>query len=139
MLEGFLGIWTLNPARSKYELGQPPQAGTYILEPDGDGLKVSMKWVDANNNEHSQVYRGIPDGKHYPYTENPAVDAMTMTLIDAKTLDTSALKEGQIVSYARRVLSDDGATMTITMSGKTPQGTEYTNLAIYEKLNPNGE
>jgi hypothetical protein len=132
-VQGFLGAWKLNPAKSRYELGQPPQTGNYILEPEGDKLKVTMQWRTEDGKEFNQVHHGIPDGKEYTYTENPAVDAMSMTLVDAKTLDTAALKDGQIISFARRILSDDGNIMTITMSGKTPQGTDYTNLAIYEK------
>jgi hypothetical protein len=132
-VHGFIGTWVLRPEKSRYELGQPPQTGSYTIEEDGDGLTITMDWVAADGKAYHQVYRGIPDGKSYPYDENPAVDAFSMTAVDARTLDTEATKDAQVVSYARRVLSEDGQIMTVTMSGNTPQGTAYTNLAIYER------
>lgn len=133
MTDGFLGVWTLNRDQSKYELGQPPQEGKYTIEPDDNGLKITMEWTTVQGQSFNQVYHSIPDGKSYPYPDNPAVDAFSTTLIDEKTLDTTATKGEAVVSYARRRLSDDGQTMIITMSGTTPQGDPYTNLAIYEK------
>lgn len=132
-LSAFLGKWTLNRAKSQYELGQPPKIGTYLIEAEGEGLKVTMQWTSIDEQEFSMVYHSIPDGQQYPYTENPAVDAMMMEQVDERTLDTSAYKDGQVVSFARRALSEDGKTMTITMSGKTADGKDYRNLAIYEK------
>lgn len=129
----FFGVWTLNREQSQYQLGQPPLHGLYTIEPDGDALKVTMAWTAADGQSHEQVYYGVPDGKNYPYTDNPAVDTIVMTLVDAHTLDTAALKDGKAISYARRLLSEDGQTMTVTMSGVLPQGGEYTNIAIYEK------
>ena len=40
---------------------------------------------------------------------------------------------GTTISHARRLLSDDGRTMTVTQTGIGPNGEEYTNLSIYEK------
>lgn len=129
----FLGKWTLNREKSAYQLGQPPKVGSYNIEAEGKGLKVTMEWTALDDKDYSMVYHSIPDGKQYPYSENPAVDAMMMEQVDALTLDTSAYKDGQVVSYARRQVSEDGRTMTIIMTGKTPSGEDYKNLAIYEK------
>ena len=84
----------------------------------------------------SQIYTGVPDGKEVRLEGNPAVDAVSMTRINARTLDTAALKEGEVVTYATRVLSEDGRVMEITMSGKNTEGRPYHNLAIYEKRGP---
>lgn len=46
--DAFYSTWKLDPARSEYESGAPPQSGTYHLEPDGNGVKVTMEWVTAD-------------------------------------------------------------------------------------------
>lgn len=132
-VSGFLGAWKLNREKSVYQLGEPPKVGDYIIEPDGDRLKVTMHWITIDDKVFNQVYYSIPDGKDYPYTDGPGVDAVSMTLSAPNTLDSAAIKDGKVISFARRILSEDGKTLTITMSGVTPQGTPYSNLAIYEK------
>jgi hypothetical protein len=130
----FIGTWVLDPAQSKYELGTPPKSGTYILEPDGEGLKISMTWETAEGQNVEVSYFGIPDGKNYPYEDNPAVvDAMSMTRVDVNTLDSTAQKDGQVILYARRVLSEGGTVMTVTQSGLTPDGGQYSNVSAYNK------
>jgi hypothetical protein len=130
---GFFGAWKLNREKSVYQLGEPPKIGDYLIEPEGEKLKVTMHWVTVDDKEFNQVYYSIPDGVEYPYTDGPGVDAVSMTLTAPNTLDSAAIKDGKVINFARRILSDDGKTLKITMSGITPQGTEYSNLAIYEK------
>ncbi len=60
-------------------------------------------------------------------------DTISMSRVDHRTLDSKAKKTGHVTSYARRFLSKDGRTMTITQCGTTPKGQEFTNLSIYEK------
>ncbi len=129
----FFGVWTLNREASQYAQGEPPHDASYTLEPDGDAIKVTMAWTGADGQRKHQVYTGVPDGVVYPYDGGEVVDAISMTLLDARTLDTDSRKDGQIIAHARRVLSEDGGTMTITMRGTAPDGRTIDNIAIYEK------
>lgn len=128
----FLGEWRFNREESQYEFGPMPEDATYTFKAEGEQYRVIMAWT-MDGQRREMDYTGIPDGKDYPY-ESPAVDAMSMTRVDARTLDTTAKKDGQTVSYGSRVLSEDGRTMRITMSGYTPEGNWYTNLAVYERV-----
>lgn len=129
----FIGLWELDPQGSQYEYGQPPLSGRYHIHPHGDGYLITMEWSTAKGQSHRLSYRGIPDGKEYP-SENPAVaDTVSMNRVDHRTLDSTAKKAGHVTSYACRVLSADGRTMTITQSGTTPEGRDFTNLSIYKR------
>ncbi len=129
----FLGTWALVPDRCQYEFGRPPQSGAYQIEASGEGYLVTMKWLTAEGAAHQLSYPAIPDGKEYPY-ENPALaDTISMTRVDGRTLDSTSKKDGRIIGYARRVLSNDGLTMTIFQSGVTPENREFTNVSIYLK------
>lgn len=129
----FLGDWKLDPARSNYQSGQPPQSGLYRIEPEDNGLKITMDWVDAAGKSYQMSYFGIVDGKDYPYHDNPAVDAFSMTLVDSNRLDSAAKKDGRVVAHASRVLSADGQSMTVTQSGTDAAGQTYRNISIYLK------
>lgn len=129
----FKGTWEMQPEHNHYQLGDPPAQGTYIIgdNPDGDGYLVTMKWTTQDGQNVEMRYTAIPDGVDYPY-ENPAIaDTVSMTRVDENTLDSDTKKDGQVGAYARRVLSADGNTMTITQSGKTPDGGSFDNVSVY--------
>jgi hypothetical protein len=130
----FLGTWKLKAEGSQYHFGDPPKSGVYTIEAEGDAYLITMEWVSADGSSYNLSYRSIPDGVDYPY-ENPVIaEAVSMTRIDEYTLDSTSKSGGQIISHARRTLSEDGRTMTVTQSGIGPNGEEYTNLSIYEKV-----
>jgi hypothetical protein len=126
----FVGTWQLDPMQNKYEFGDPPQQGLYIIEPNGTGYLVTMKWTNTAGKALEMQYEATPDGVEYP-ANAPGVDTMSMTRVDERTLDSAAMAGGQVIAYGRRVLSEDGQTMTITQSGKTPDGKEFSNLSVY--------
>lgn len=128
----FVGIWTLDPDESDYQFGEPPASGTYTLEADGDAYNVTMIWTTVDGKPMEASYSSVPDGMEYPY-DSPAVDTVSMTRVDAYTLDSASKKDGQVIAYARRELSDDRQSMTITQSGTTPEGDPFANVSVYRK------
>lgn len=130
MKDTFLGTWQLDPEQNKYQLGDPPQSGLYIIKLNGEGYLVTMKWTSHDNQDFEMSYEAIPDGKDYP-TDAPNVDSMSMTRVDDKTLDSSAMVGNTVIAFARRILSEDNNTMTITQSGKTSDGDDFANVSVY--------
>ena len=131
--DAFLGHWEMDPAENRYEAGQPPQSGSYTIEPDGESYLFKMAWTNVEGQPFEMEYRTTPDGIVYPY-ENPAVaDTIQTTRVDAYTLDTETTKAGKVIAAGRRVLSPDGQTMTITQSGFRPDGTRFLNRSLYRR------
>lgn len=135
MIDAFIGTWKMLPEQNNYQFGNPPQAGLYIIAVDGEGYEITMQWTAHDGNAMNMSYKAIPDGKSYA-TDAPSVDTMSMTRVDDKTLDSDAKKDGVVVAYATRTLSDDNNTMTVKQSGKTPDGHDFTNTSIYQGLRP---
>lgn len=131
--DAFLGTWVLLPEQAKYEIGQPPESGLYRLSSNGEQYHFSVEWVDASGESHSTAFDGIPDGQQYAYTDNPAVDAVSFTRVDEQTLESASFKAGELVSHARRVLSADGNSMTVSQTGVAPDGRAFTNMSVYVK------
>ncbi len=133
MTDAFLGTWELDASKNQYDLGDPPQSGLYIIEQQGEGYLVTMKWTNTAGESKEMAYEGVPDGKTYP-TEAPGVDSMSMTRVDDHTLDSAAMVGETVIALARRVLSEDGNTMTVTQRGKTPDGGEFANVSVYTRV-----
>lgn len=132
-IDPFLGVWELDAEQSEYQVGTPPQRGTYQLIPEGDRIAVAMDWTDAAGKDFHMVYYMTPDGQDHPYADSAAVDAIQSTLLDAHTLETLSKKDGKIVASGLRELSDDGKTMRVIQAGELPDGSTFQNVAIYLK------
>ncbi len=129
----FLGTWILDPEQCRYEHGLPPRSGLYRIEPRGNKLAFYMAWTDEQGSDHQMTYTGIPDGQTYPFEKPDIAETITLTQVDAHTLDSMARRGGEVVLHARRVLSSDGSLMTITQSVLGNDGQTYHNMSLYHK------
>jgi hypothetical protein len=129
-----MGTWKLNVAKSKYSPGAPPQSGTTTYEPYGkDGFKFTADNVDAQGKSTHVTFVAEYDGKDYPITGDPSRDAISCKRIDSHSHQTTNKKDGKITTTSSRIISKDGKTMTITSTGKTPQGQAVHNVQVFEK------
>lgn len=121
---GFAGDWRLRPDRSRYEDGPPPARASYHIEARGEDVRFAAEWLDRHGQEQRMGYTLRFD----------AGGDVTLTLVDERTLDTAVKRGGEVVAHARRVLSEDGATLTITQSSTSPDGKTVANVAVYERI-----
>jgi protein-disulfide isomerase-like protein with CxxC motif len=63
-----------------------------------------------------------------------APDALTLTRIDAATLDSAALTAGQVVAFARRVASADGALLSAVQEQAAAEGRRTRNFQLYRRV-----
>jgi len=128
-----LGTWKLNPAKSKYSPGPIPKSAMITYAAQGDGIKRSGQTVEANGSTTNMEYTANFDGKDYPVTGSPTADAISLKRVNASTVEATLRKDGKVVSTARRVVSKEGKTMTLTITGTTADGKPMKNVAVYEK------
>jgi hypothetical protein len=131
MTDAFLGTWIIQPEQNYYQFGNPPQNGTYAIQADSKRYLVTMQWATVEGQDMNMSYNAIPDGKDYPIDPTTGLDSMSMTCMSDKVLDSDAKKDGIVVAYATRVLSEDNNTMTVKQSGKTPDGQDFVNTSVY--------
>jgi hypothetical protein len=53
--------------------------------------------------------------------------------VNDRTLATTAKKNGKVTVTGQIVVSEDGKSRTVTISGTTPKGKKFKNIAIYDK------
>lgn len=130
----FVGRWHLHSEESRYEMGQPPHSGIYVIEAIHAGYRFSAHWTDDQGENHRVSFEGVPDGQEYAYAESPMADTLTVTQVGAKQLDSTVKKAGEIIAHTARTLSEDGQTMTVVQSGSRPEGGHFANRAVYHKM-----
>lgn len=118
------GTWKLNVAKSKFQ-SPARKAHTLVL---GNGIAKSeetmadgtqRKWSHKTGTAQDTPITGIP---------NSSVTAKET----GRTIEHT-WKMGNDVSTGKGVVSDDGKTITYTLSGKLPDGTAFKDVMIFEK------
>lgn len=130
--DAFTGTWKLNEAKSKIAAGMPKNS-TVIYEATGENVKVTIEGTDASGNATHSEWTGKFDGKDYPVTGDPSADTRSVKKVDDHTLAVSSKKDGKTSTSGRVVISADGKTRTVTLSGTNAKGTKVTSVAVYDK------
>jgi hypothetical protein len=127
-----VGTWKLNSAKSKLTPGTPKN-DTVIVEVAGDNMKVTVDGTDGDGKPAHNTWTGKFDGKDYPVTGDPASDMRSYTKVNDRTLTLTLKKAGKVTTTGRIVLSADGKSRTVTITGTDPQGKKVSGTAVYDK------
>lgn len=130
--EGFMGTWKINEAQSKAVAGTAKNSKVVYLMV-GDNVNVAIDGTDAKGQAYHSDWKGKFDGKDYALTGDPASDMRSYKVIDDHTLLAASKKGGKEINTARIVLSADGKTRTVTLSGTDASGAKIMSTTVYDK------
>jgi hypothetical protein len=130
--DGFMGTWKLNEAKSKIGPGAPKNS-TVVYEAAGDSVKITIDGADGTGKPIHSEWTGKFDGKDYQVTGDPSTDMRSLKKVDDHTLTVSQKKDGKVIITGRIVLSADGKTRTVTVSGTDAKGNKVSSTAVYDK------
>jgi hypothetical protein len=136
-----LGTWKLNEANSRSSPGAPKNLTVVYKSSRGD-MKVIVDGTDADGKPTHNEWSGKFDGKDYPVTGDSTSDIRAYKKMDnsancAKlnfcTLELTAKKDGKVTMSGYIVVSPDGKSRTVTVSGTDPNGNKISTTAVYDK------
>ena len=127
-----LGTWKLNEAKSKIGAGSPKLA-TVVYEAAGDSVKVTVDGTDGDGKPLHSEWTGKYDGKDYPVTGDPNSDMRSYKKVNDHTLAFTNKKGDKVTISGRGVVSADGKSRTVTISGTDSNGKKFTSTAVYDK------
>ena len=127
-----LGTWKLNEAKSKLAAGTPKNM-TVVYAASGDSIKGTIDGVDGEGKPTHNEWMGKFDGKDYPVTGDPNSDTRALKQVDDHTLDITVKKAGKVTMTGRAVISADGKSRTVTISGTDASGKKVESTAVYDK------
>jgi hypothetical protein len=142
---GFSGTWTLNRAKSTFEVswareafeGRDGTAPEYRImrfqnAPDGTLTHIIDTRIGAGDSGFHRVeYTARFDGRDYS-TRGGAIETFSLRRIDANTVERIGKIKGQVVETATWTLSADGKVMTVAASGAIERET-YKNVQVFER------
>jgi hypothetical protein len=130
-----LGTWKLNLGRSTFRPGPGFRSETRTYEPQQDGVKVTIQTVDAKGRLVTSVYLTTPDGEQHAVSGSggPA-DSVGLKRIHEFTAESTLMHAGKEIAKTRRVVSDDGKTMTISYKGLDPEGNDVNYTLVFDRV-----
>ena len=126
-----IGSWQLDLVKSRYTPGPPPRSEVRTYVRDKDGMKGTIRRRRDDGREEVIEYRADFD-REYPVMGTPAYDTIRLKRIDDRTAEAVLSHAGRVFGTARRAISEDGRTLTITFRQEN-QGHLESNIAVYRK------
>jgi hypothetical protein len=127
-----VGSWQLDLVKSRYVPGPPPRSETRTYVRDKDGMKGTIRRLRDDGRQEVIEYRADFDHE-YPVMGTPAYDTIQLKRIDAYTAEAVLSHAGRVFGTARRVVSQDGRTLTIMFRQEDRAGSLQSNVAVYRK------
>lgn len=128
-----MGTWKLNESKSKIMPGTR-QNTTAVYEAVGKQVKVTVDGTNTDGKTVHTVWTGKFNGKDYPVIGDPTSDACSYTKVNDRTLDFAIMTGGKVAFTGRIVVSADGKSRVLTMTGTTARGEKFKNTIVYDKI-----
>jgi hypothetical protein len=127
-----MGTWKLNEAKSKLVPGMGKNT-TVVYAEQKDKIKVTVNGVDKDGKPTHSVWVGKFDGKAYPAKGNLPYNAFAYKVVNDRTNDITAMKDGKMVWNGRITVAADGKSRTVTINGTDANGKKVKGKAVYDK------
>ena len=131
----FVGTWTLNLDRSRFDTNHNPRGGTMRFEADDNGrILMTAEGISEKGERFSErPVEFVPDGHDYPVPGFPGLVAKAM-LPSPGTIRTECRRQdGSIVGQGTYAVSADGRSLTATTSGWDSQLRQFEVTTVWDR------
>jgi hypothetical protein len=125
-----IGTWKMNFAKSTFPNATAtlPKSVLIVYEALDGGVKATTIAELKDGKTNKGGYTARYDGKEYPQT-SPSADTISLRQIDANTFSIEEKKTGgSYRTSGRKVVSEDGLTLTFTREGTDADGKAIRSL-----------
>ena len=131
--DAVIGTWQLNVAKSTFSPGPALKSQTRRYAESSQGIVLTTKSVAADGKESTLSLTFKPDGKPYPVSGAPDFDSVSVTRVNALTVNSTETKAGATVGTGVRTVSKDGKTLTFAQKGTHVGGVKYDDMLVYDR------
>jgi hypothetical protein len=132
----FVGSWKLNTEKSKYTGVPMPKNLDRTVAAEGEGAKYTYKGTNGEGKPIDYTFSTKFDGKASPITGSGApggADSITIKRVNANKTTAVLSKGGEEVGKSTAEVSKDGKITTVTGTGKTAGGKDYSTTSVFDK------
>jgi hypothetical protein len=127
-----MGTWKLNETKSKIPAGMGKNTTVTYAEAK-DEVKVTIDGTDKDGKSTHSVWVGKFDGKAYPVKGNLSYNSVAYKMVNERTNDITAMKDGKTAWTGRITVAADGKSRTVTINGTDADGKKFKGKAVYDK------
>jgi len=127
-----MGTWKLNEAKSKLVPGMGKNTTVTYAE-QKDKIKITVEGIDKDGKPTHSVWVGKFDGKAYPVKGNLPANAVAYKVVNDRTNDITAMKDGKTMWSGRITVAADGKSRTVTINGTDADGKKFKGKAVFDK------
>jgi uncharacterized protein (DUF1501 family) len=127
-----MGTWKLNETKSKIPPGMGKNTTVTYAEAK-DEVKVTIDGTDKDGKSTHSVWVGKFDGKAYPVKGNLSYNSVAYKMVNDRTNDITAMKDGKTAWTGRITVAADGKSRTVTINGTDADGKKFKGKAVYDK------
>ena len=131
--DSVVGTWTLNVAKSSFDPGPAAKSQTRTYTEDSDGTAVAVTGVGADGSAISQQATFKYDGKAYPWTGSPDIDAVSLKRVNGSTVTGTLMKAGKKVGTTTRTISGHGKILTLSTAITGADGKIHKTVTVFDK------
>jgi hypothetical protein len=128
-----VGVWQVNLPKSRYFPGPAPINETRTYTREGDGVVGVIQRAFPDGRRERIEYTANYD-REYPVMGTENYDHVVLKRIDEYTSEAVLSHAGRVYGTARRVIANDGRTMTITFRRENQSGPSVYNVAVYDRI-----
>jgi hypothetical protein len=128
-----IGTWKLNETKSKIPSGMGKNTTVTYTEAK-DEVKVTVDGVNKDGKPTHSVWVGKFDGKAYPVKGNMPANSIAYKVVNDRTNDITAMKDGKTVWTGRITVAADGKSRTVTINSTDEKGKKVKGKAVYDKV-----
>jgi len=129
-----LGAWELDLSRSTFSPGPPPLGEIRSYQEEHEGIKAVIITTNADGSKGRMEYVAGFNDITAAVTGSSQTDAIRLRKVDPYTAESQMSFNGQLVGRARRAVSRDAQTLTITLDRTAP--TAVHNVYVYKRVGP---
>jgi hypothetical protein len=128
-----MGTWKLNEEKSKLVEGMGKNTTVTYSAEKGDKVKVTVEGTDKDGKPTHSVWVGRFDGKSYPVKGNLAYNSVSYKMVNDRTNDIAAMKDGKTLWSGKIEVAADGKSRVVTADGTGEDGKKFKFKAVYDK------
>jgi hypothetical protein len=128
-----LGTWRMNMEKSKFSPGPAPKSVTVTYTQEGDWIVLQTEAINPDGKPVSRTGRYKADGQEYPMEGPYGPAKMSAKKIDGHTMESTMKLDAGGSMVTRTVISADGKTRTLTVTGVNSKGEKVNNLIVFER------
>jgi hypothetical protein len=129
----FLGTWIANIEKSRRHVNHQFQSATLRFEVSGDVVSLTHAGVNMSGKSESGTTVLTADGQEHTVSpQAPGVVTVTKW-VGTRVLAMEAKKDGRVVGSATYAVSEDGNTLTATVTGIDAADKSFDQVVVFDR------